>query len=185
MPAGKFKSISISEECYNKLKEIADARGISISKAIEQIVFEKRTLSTTINEDVIRKIVSEEVSKALKDFKTTLYNIISESNKPEKEKKKPIEAIKEAFLGERKPIVMKKVPIQISKSNIFIEGITELDLDLSKFKAKAIEEPNEKGETIGLSIVPDIGFENMSLEEWFDEYGSKLLKELMSILSKS
>ena len=55
---------------------------------------------------------------------------------------------------------------------------------MSKFKARVVEEPNEKGETIGLSIVPDIGFENMSLEEWFDEYGSNLIKELLSKLSK-
>jgi len=70
------------------------------------------------------------------------------------------------------------------KAMLYNIGVTELDIDLSKFKARVVEEPNEKGETIGLSIVPDIGFENMSLEEWFDEYGSNLIKELLSKLSK-
>jgi len=180
MPAGRFRTVSISEETYEKLRKIADERKTSISKTIEQIVSGVET--TTLDEGVIRKIVREEVSRVLEEIKALLYNI---SQAKVERKKGFIETVKEAFLGERETITLKKVPIQISKGNIFIEGITELDLDLSKFKAKAIEEPNEKGETIGLSIVPDIGFENMSLEEWFDEYGSKLLKELMSILSKS
>ena len=41
---------------------------------------------------------------------------------------------------------------------------------------------NDEGIVINYSIVPDIGFENMSLEEWFDEYGDELIKELTSKL---
>ena len=92
MPAGRFRSVSISEETYEKLKKIANERKTSISKTIEQIVSGVET--TTFDEGVIIKIVREELSNALKEIKAMLYNMISESNKPEKVKKKPIEAIK-------------------------------------------------------------------------------------------
>ncbi|HDN74418.1 MAG TPA: hypothetical protein ENG16_05305 [Archaeoglobus sp.] len=179
MPAGRFRTVSISEEIYEKLKKIADERKTSISKTIEQIVSGVET--TTFDESTIRRIVREEISRALEEIKAMLYNITSESNKPEKEKKRLTEAIKEAFLGKRKPITMKKPPIQISKGNIFVEVKEKPKIDLSKLKAKIVAETNEKGETIGYSIVPNIGFENMSLEDWFNEYGAELIKELTTI----
>jgi len=182
MPAGKFRSISISEECYNRLKEIADARDISISKAIEQIVFEKqaKSITTTINEDVIEKIVSERisevVSKAFKDLESMLYNIVKKVILELSTKKKFIETIKEAFLGKREPITLKKAPIEIRKGEIVFKTTEKPEMDLSQFKAKLVENTNDEGMVIGYSIVPDIGFEDMSLEEWFDNYGSELLK---------
>jgi len=185
MPTGRFRAISISETTYEKLKELAEKRGQSISKTVEQLVLgiEPQIIDT----NTIREVIDEVFSEKMKELESMLYNIVkkalSETTKPQERKKSFIEAVREAFLGNREPMTMKKLPIQISKGNIFVEGVEKLNIDLSKFKARAMEEPNEKGETIGLSIVPDIGFENMSLEEWFDEYGSNLIKELIKVLS--
>ena len=94
MPAGRFRSVSISEETYEKLKKIANERKTSISKTIEQIVSGVET--TTFDEGVIRKIVREELSNAFKDLEPMLYNIVKKAILELKEKKKPVEALKEA-----------------------------------------------------------------------------------------
>ena len=182
-----YKPISVKFSTYQKLKKLSEETGKSMSKILEELV---NGVSETkgFDENVIRKIVNEVFSEKMKEFEGMLYNVVkkalSETTKPQERKKSFIEAVREAFLGNREPLTLKKVPIQISKGNIFVEDVTELDIDLSKFKARVIEEPNEKGETIGLSIVPNIGFEDMSLEEWFDEYGINLIKELMAKYSK-
>jgi len=182
-----YKPISVKFSTYQKLKKLSEETGKSMSKILEELV-NGVSETKSFDEDVIRKIVNEVFSEKMEEFEGMLYNVVkkalSETIKPQERKKSFVEAVREAFLGDRESLTLKKVPIQISKGNIFVEGVTELDIDLSKFKARVIEEPNEKGETIGLSIVPDIGFEDMSLEEWFDEYGSNLIKELLSKLSK-
>ena len=182
-----YKPISVKFSTYQKLKKLSEETGKSMSKILEELV-NGVSETKSFDEDIIRKIVNEVFSEKMKELEGMLYNIVkkalSEATKPQERKKSLIEAVREAFLGNREPLTLKKVPIQISKGNIFVKSVTELDIDLSKFKAKVVEEPNEKGETIGLSIVPDIGFENMSLEEWFDEYGSDLIKELMAKYSK-
>jgi len=184
MPSGKFRAISISETTYEKLKELAEKRGLSISKTIEQIVLgiEPQVIDT----NAIKRIVNEVFSEKMKELESMLYNVVKkallETTKPQERKKSFIEIVREAFLGNREPITLKKLPIQISKGNIFVEGVDKLNIDLSKFKAKIVEEPNEKGEIVGVSIVPDIGFECMSLEDWFDEYGVEIIKTLSSIL---
>jgi len=178
-----YKSISVKFSTYQKLKKLSEETGKSISKVLEDLISNSGEVKG-FDENTIQKIVHEEISNALKEIKAMLYNMISESNKPEREKRKSIKALKEAFLGERSPIAMRKVPIQISKGNIFVEVKEEKPkIDLSKFKAEIVAETNEKGEIIGYSIIPNIGFENMSLEDWFDEYGAELIKELTSILS--
>jgi len=186
MPPGKFRTISISEATYEKLKELAEKRGQSISKTIEQIVLGIKP--QVVDANTIREIIDEVFSEKMKEFEGMLYNVVkkalSETTKPQERKKSLIETVREAFLGERKPIILKKTPIQVSKGNIFVKGVEKLNIDLSKFKARIVEEPNERGEIVGVSIVPDIGFENTSLEEWFDEYGEELVKELMSKYSK-
>jgi len=182
-----YKPISVKFSTYQKLKKLSEETGKSMSKILEELV---NGVSETkgFDKEIVKEIVDEVFSEKMKELESMLYNIVkkalSEATKPQERKKSFIETVKEAFLGNREPLTLKKVPIQISKGNIFVEGVTELNIDLSKFKARVIEEPNEKGETIGLSIVPDIGFENMSLEEWFDEYGSNLIKELLSKFSK-
>ena len=178
-----YKQVWIKVSTYDKLKKLSKNSGKSIVRLIEEFV-DGVSETKGFDESVIRRIVREEVTRVLDEIKAMLYNIVEKCQVKVERKKSFIEAVREAFLGEREPLTLKKVPIQISKGNIFVESVTELDLDLSKFKARVVEEPNEKGETIGLSIVPDIGFENMSLEEWFDEYGSNLIKELLSKLSK-
>jgi len=182
-----YKQVWIKVSTYDKLKELSKNSGKSIVRLIEEFV-DGVSETKGFDKEIVKEIVDEVFSEKMKELESMLYNIVkkalSETTKPQERKKSFIEAVREAFLGDREPLTLKKVPIQISKGNIFVEGVTELDIDLSKFKARVVEEPNEKGETIGLSIVPDIGFENMSLEEWFDEYGINLIKELMSSLAK-
>ena len=182
-----YKQVWIKVSTYDKLKRLSKNSGKSIVKLIDDLV-NGVSETKSFDESVIRKIVNEVFSEKMKELEGMLYNIVkkalSEATKPQERKKSLIEAVREAFLGNREPLTLKKVPIQVSKGNIFVKGATELDMDLSKFKAKVVEEPNERGEIVGLSIVPDIGFEDMSLEEWFDEYGSNLIKELMAKYAK-
>jgi len=182
-----YKQVWIKVSTYDKLKRLSKNSGKSIVKLIDDLVNGVGE-TKSLDESVIRKIVNEVFSEKMKELEVMLYNIVkkalSEATKPHERKKSLIEAVREAFLGNREPLTLKKVPIQISKGNIFVKGVEKLNIDLSKFKAKVVEEPNERGEIVGVSIVPDIGFEDMSLEEWFDEYGSDLIKELMAKYSK-
>ena len=182
-----YKQVWIKVSTYDKLKRLSKNSGKSIVKLIDDLV-NGVSETKSFDESVIRKIVNEVFSEKMKELEGMLYNIVkkalSEATKPQERKKSLIEAVREAFLGNREPLTLKKVPIQVSKGNIFVKGVEKLNIDLSKFKARVVEEPNERGEIVGLSIVPDIGFEDMSLEEWFDEYGSDLIKELMSKYSK-
>lgn len=177
-----YKTIGIRLEVYEKLKKLSEENKKSFSDIINELL---SGVSETkgFDESVIRKIVREEITKALDEIKAMLYNIVKKALSETKQKKSFIEAVREAFLGEREPITLKKVPVHVSKGNIFVEGVTELDIDLSKFKARIVEETNESGEIVGVSIVPDIGFEDISLEEWYDEYGSNLVRELVKVLS--
>jgi len=182
-----YKTIGIRLEVYEKLKKLSEENKKSFSDIINELL-SGVSETKSFDEDVIRKIINEVFSEKMKELESMLYNVVkkalSETTKPHERKKSFIEAVREAFLGNREPLTLKKVPIQVSKGNIFVKGVEKLNIDLSKFKAKVVEEPNERGEIVGLSIVPDIGFEDMSLEEWFDEYGSDLIKELMSKYSK-
>jgi len=182
-----YKQVWIKVSTYDKLKRLSKNSGKSIVKLIDDLV-NGVSETKSFDESVIRKIVNEVFSEKMKELESMLYNIVkkalSEATKPQERKKSFIEAVREAFLGNREPLTLKKVPIQVSKGNIFVKGVEKLNIDLSKFKAKVVEEPNERGEIVGVSIVPDIGFEDMSLEEWFDEYGSDLIKELMAKYSK-
>jgi len=182
-----YKTIGIRLEVYEKLKKLSEENKKSFSDIINELL-SGISETKSLDESVIRKIVNEVFSEKMKELEGMLYNVVkkalSEATKPQERKKSLIEAVREAFLGNREPLTLKKVPIQVSKGNIFVKGVEKLNIDLSKFKARIVEEPNERGEIVGLSIVPDIGFEDMSLEEWFDEYGSDLIKELMSKYSK-
>ena len=182
-----YKTIGIRLEVYEKLKKLSEENKKSFSDIINELL-SGISETKSLDESVIRKIINEIFSEKMKELESMLYNIVkkalSEATKPQERKKSLIEAVREAFLGNREPLTLKKVPIQVSKGNIFVKGVEKLNIDLSKFKARIVEEPNERGEIVGVSIVPDIGFEDMSLEEWFDEYGSDLIKELMSKYSK-
>jgi len=182
-----YKTIGIRLDVYEKLKKLSEGNKKSFSDVIEELLDGSKQVQET-NTDAIRRIVDEIFSEKMKELESMLYNIVkkalSEKSKPQEQKKNFIEVVKDAFLGKRDSLKMQKIPIEISKCNIFLKGVKELDFDLTKYKAKAIEEPNENGEIIGLSIVPDIGFENISLEDWFDNYGAKLIKELFNKLSK-
>jgi len=172
-----YKHVWIKVSTYKKLKELSEKSGKGLSRLIDELVSGVGE-SIGFDENAIRKIVREEIFNALKDLEPMLYNTVKKAISELKEKKKPIEVIREAFLGFREPLILKKLPIQVSKGNIFIETKEKPNIDVSQFKAEIIVETNEKGEIIGYSIVPSIGFEDMSLEEWFDKYGAELFQVL-------
>ena len=178
-----YKQVWIKVSTYKKLKELSEKHGKKLSKIIDELVSGVGE-STTFDENTIRKIVREEISNAFKDLEPMLYNTVKKAISELKEKKKPIEVMREAFLGLREPLTLKKLPIQISKGNIFIETEEKPNIDVSQFKAEVVVETNEKGEIIGYSIVPSIGFEDISLEEWFDKYGAELFKVLSDKLKE-
>ena len=174
-----YKQVWVKVSTYRKLKELSEKHGKKLSKIIDELVngvSESIGESTTFDENTIRKIVREEISKAFKDLEPMLYNIVKKAISELSTKKKFIEVIKEAFLGKREPITLKKAPIEIRKGEIVFKTTERPEIDLSQFKAKLVENTNDEGVVIDYSIVPDIGFEDMSLEEWFDNYGSELLK---------
>ena len=178
-----YKQVWVKVSTYRKLKELSEKHGKKLSKIIDELVngvSESIGESTTFDENTIRKIVREEISKAFKDLEPMLYNIVKKAISELSTKKKFIEVIKEAFLGKREPITLKKAPIEIRKGEIVFKTTERPEIDLSQFKAKLVENTNDEGVVIDYSIVPDIGFEDMSLEEWFDNYGSELLKILQA-----
>ena len=184
MPSGKFRSITISETTYEKLKEIAKERGLSISKVVEQIVLEKEP--PTISVDSIRKIIKEELRYVLNnDLKVLIEDIIKDvlaKTIKKSQKRNFVDAIRDAFLGQSKPIKIKG-KIEVSKGQIFLTE--KVDIDVSSYNATMVEEKDENGNVVGYAIVPRLGFNTASegideaqLEKWFDEYGVDLVKML-------
>ena len=47
--------------------------------------------------------------------------------------------------------------------------------------ARVVEEYSESGELVGYSIVPNVGFNGKTMDEWFKENGISLLRELAKI----
>jgi len=178
MPAGKFRSITVSEDVYEKLKEMAEERNTSISKLIGCIVSGQlmNAAADAVKEfkkeleSVLYDIVKAAVREALK---TELANLLRKPKKCQ---------IKEAFLGLREPIKLKD-DITIAKGQIVVES--EPKVDLSEYKAKAMMVTTDDDATL-TTIVPDLGFARIDelpqnqLEEWFDAHGSRLLKILQN-----
>ena len=188
MPSGKFRSITVSETTYEKLKEVAEERGLSISKAIEQIVLGTKTPTTSVNaiKDIIRETIKEELRDVLNnDLKALIEDIIKDVLSKaikQSQKRSYIDVIKDAFLGLTKPIKIKG-KIEVSKGQIFL--MEKVDIDISTYNAKVIEEKDESGNIVGYIIVPNLGFNTASegiddtqLEIWFDKYGVDLIKML-------
>ena len=188
MPSGKFRSVSISEATYEKLKEIAEERGISISKAIEQIVLGTKTPTISVNaiKDIIRETIKEELRDVLNnDLKALIEDIIKDVLSKaikQSQKRSFIGVIKDAFLGLTKPIKVKG-KIEVSKGQIFL--MEKADIDVSEYNATIVEEKDENGNIVGYAIVPNLtfntaseGIDDTQLEIWFDKYGVNLIKML-------
>ena len=47
--------------------------------------------------------------------------------------------------------------------------------------ARVVEEYSESGELVGYSIVPNVGFNGKTMDEWFKERGIPLLRKLVTI----
>jgi len=107
-----YKQVWVKVSTYRKLKELSEKHGKKLSKIIDELVngvSESIGESTTFDENTIRKIVREEISKAFKDLEPMLYNIVKKAISELSTKKKFIEIIKEAFLGKREPTTLKSL----------------------------------------------------------------------------
>ena len=205
MPVKGFKSITIKEDVYKELHELAEREGIRVTQLIENFVKHKKEEHEALIEQLkdflkeeLRKIVREELKDIAKDvIKEGMRELLKESkqNRQSKQgggsKQNWLQIVKKAFLGERNPCSLKDGRIIVSKANIFLKERTDLDIDFSEFKATAFIEEDEEENPLGLSIVPNTGFTNSGpegkkkLEEWFDTYGSKLLKALLKEVNSS
>jgi len=172
MPSGRYKTITVSEKTYNALVELAKQKGVSISKAVEILLEEKAPVL----------VDADKIYKAIEDAKKEIIQTIIQNLSKYKEKRSWITSVKDAFLGKREPLILKDKPITISKAQIFIEGLYEPPIDVSKYNARWIEEPDEEGRVIGISIVPNLSGGEKELEEWTEQYLVNLIKDLLANL---
>jgi len=66
-----YKPISVKFSTYQKLKKLSEETGKSMSKILEELV-NGVSETKSFDESVIRKIVREEVEKALNEIKAML-----------------------------------------------------------------------------------------------------------------
>jgi len=82
MPTGMFRTITVNEDTYNKLKKIAEMKGMSISKVVSLAVSKLEeeindTHNSNIDEYTIKKIVEETIENKLHDIlKKVLANML-------------------------------------------------------------------------------------------------------------
>ena len=90
----------------------------------------------------------------------------------------------EVFCSGKKSVKIKGTPITVMKGELFVKGevdYEELKKIVKEHDAKVVEEVSESGELVGYSIVPNVGFNGKTMEEWFEEEGITLLKKLATI----
>ena len=159
MPARGYKTITVREDIYNALSDMARSRGISIQKLLEELI-------------------SGNYSDPLKRIESKIDKLIElvQGQKP-----KFKDAARDAFLGIIEPVRAKG--IEVSKGQIFVKRLP--DIDLSEFNATVVEEKDAAGNVVGYAIIPNLGFSNAAetpedeLEEWFNKYGLRLIKALL------
>ena len=82
MPTGMFRTITVNEDTYNKLKKIAEMKGMSISKVVSLAVSKLEeeindTHNSNIDKYTIKKIVEETIENKLHDIlKKVLANML-------------------------------------------------------------------------------------------------------------
>ena len=99
---------------------------------------------------------------------------------------KKLKILKKSFLGEYKPIKFKGVPITVYKGEIFVGDGSKTELIskiASEHNARIFYECDSDGRVIGISIVPNVGFNGETMESWFEKNGLKVLKKLAELFS--
>jgi len=90
----------------------------------------------------------------------------------------------EVFCNGGKSVKIKGTPITVMRGELFLRGevdYEELKRIAEEHDAKVVEEFSVSGELIGYSIVPNVGFNGKTMDEWFEEKGIPLLKKLATI----
>ena len=90
----------------------------------------------------------------------------------------------EVFCSGKKSVKIKGTPITVMKGELFVKGevdYEELKKIAEEHDARVVEEYSESGELVGYSIVPNVGFNGKTMDEWFKEKGISLLRELVTI----
>lgn len=102
------------------------------------------------------------------------------------DKKRKFEILKKSFLGEHRPIKFKGVPITVCKGEIFIGDDSKtgvISKIASEHNARIFYECDSDGRVVGISIVPNVGFNGETMEGWFDRNGIVILKKLAKLFS--
>ena len=90
----------------------------------------------------------------------------------------------EVFCNGGKSVKIKGTPITVMRGELFVRGeidYEELKKIAEEHNAKVVEEFNENGELVGYSIVPNVGFNGITMDEWFEKEGISLLRKLVTI----
>jgi len=134
-----------------------------------------------VEEDVYEKLEKIAKSKGVK-----LHELVNEilSKYCKKLEKDRFRKLEEVFCEGNKSVRIKGTPISVSRGEFFVKGDVDYEL-LKKFveehDARLVEETSESGDLLGYSIVPNVGFNGKTIEEWFEENGIPLLKKLVAI----
>jgi len=134
-----------------------------------------------LDEEIYAKLEKIAKYKGL-NVQELLEKIVSEyCKKFEKEK---FRKLIEVFCNGGKSVKIKGTPITVMRGELFVRG--EVDYEVLKsiaeeHDARVVEEYSESGELVGYSIVPNVGFNGKTMDEWFKEKGISLLRELVTI----
>ena len=90
----------------------------------------------------------------------------------------------EVFCNGGKSVKIKGTPITVMRGELFVRGEVDYEVLRSiaeEHDARVVEEYSESGELVGYSIVPNVGFNGKTMDEWFKEKGISLLRKLVTI----
>ena len=134
-----------------------------------------------LDEEIYAKLEKIARYKGVKVQELLKEVVVEYCKKFEKEK---FRKLIEVFCSGKKSVKIKGTPITVMKGELFVKGevdYEELKKIVKEHDAKVVEEVSESGELVGYSIVPNVGFNGKTMEEWFGEEGITLLKKLATI----
>jgi len=134
-----------------------------------------------LDEEIYAKLEKIARYKGVKVQELLKEVVVEYCKKFEKEK---FRKLIEVFCSGKKSVKIKGTPITVMKGELFVKGevdYEELKKIVKEHDAKVVEEVSESGELVGYSIVPNVGFNGKTMEEWFEEEGITLLKKLATI----
>ena len=195
----KEKGVSISKVLEGLIEGKDFSKSVEVPKEVLELKEEIRSLRELLMKHVSEmadlkgkvSAVHEILMKATKKKQDKVETKEEVKPKPEAKPKGLKEEIREAFLGKRGPVTLADGKIVVSKGQIFVKEADIGDyVNLDEYKVNVMDVMAETfaGEEFaeeeeGSVLVPDIGFdEDMSPEDWYDEYGEKLIKELLRVL---